>query len=145
MSGEASLPFAFEQAHVLNAALSYKFGDNYTVGAVLHFNTGRPESGQITSHTQREVQDPEGRTSWGRVDGDRLQRLPPFFRVDLRAAKSWAMEDFTLDLSLDILNASVQSEVYGFDYAFSPETGAPERQAIRLPVILPMLGLKGTY
>ncbi|WP_224362134.1 TonB-dependent receptor domain-containing protein [Hyalangium versicolor] len=144
-SDEAWLPFAFDQAHVFNAALSYKFGNNYTVGAVVHFNSGRPESGQITSYTQRAVQDSDGEPTWVRVDGDQFKRLPPFFRVDLRAAKSWAMEDFTLDLSLDVLNISAQSEVYGYNYTYVFETGAPQRESIALPVILPMLGLKGTY
>ncbi|MDY7225679.1 TonB-dependent receptor domain-containing protein [Hyalangium rubrum] len=144
-SGEATLPFAFEQAHVLNTALSYKFGNNYTVGAVVHFNTGRPESGEITSHTQRVATDPQGNVTWVRADGDRLGRLPPFFRVDLRAAKSWAKDDYTLDLSLDILNVSVQSEVYGYTYGFDEGGGLPERRAIKIPLVLPMLGLKGTY
>src|SRR5262249_22537173 len=58
--GEGYLPFAFEQLHVFNAALSHKFDGNFTIGGVLHFNTGRPESGQLSSRTQREVVLPDG-------------------------------------------------------------------------------------
>ncbi len=50
---EATVPFAFEQTHVLNAALSLRFDSGYTLGVVVHFNTGRPESGEITSLSQR--------------------------------------------------------------------------------------------
>ncbi|MFP2932886.1 TonB-dependent receptor domain-containing protein, partial [Pyxidicoccus sp. 3LG] len=141
---EGTLPFAFEQAHVFNAALSYKFGNNWTLGTVVHFNTGRPESGQVTTQTHRLVDGREGRTEWVRQDQDRTGRLDNFFRVDFRAAKSWAMEDFTLDAYLDILNISAQQEVFGYQYGFD-RTGNPERKPMQLPIILPLFGVKGTY
>jgi TonB family protein len=141
-SVEGTLPFAFEQAHVFNAALSYKF-DTWTFGTVLHFNTGRPESGQVSTQTHRSVTRPDGQTQWVRQDMDRVERLDPFFRVDFRASKSWAMDDFTLDAYLDILNISVQQEVFGYDY-YQGISG-PVREPLKLPVVLPMLGLKGTY
>ncbi|RKH70091.1 NB-dependent receptor, partial [Corallococcus aberystwythensis] len=146
-------PFAFEQAHTLNAALSYKFGNNWTVGTVVHFNTGRPETGQITSQTQRWVTDGNGSTEWVRQDLDRTQRLAPFFRVDARIAKSWAYQDFTLDASLDVLNISARQEVVAYEYRFeggdyegSPHKDIrPVRSPVRIPVILPLFGLKATY
>ncbi len=146
---EGSLPFAFEQSHVFNAALSYKLGKDITLGAVVHFNTGRPESGEITSITMSPSFDDAGNPTWVRQDVDRAARLPPFFRVDLRAAKSWALEDMTLELYLDVLNVSLQQETYGYVYGTTDpmETGTleHEREPIRLPIILPMLGLKATY
>jgi len=141
---EGTLPFAFEQAHVFNAAVSYKFGNNWTVGTVLHFNTGRPESGEVTTLTHRTVNAPDGRTLWVRQDRDRVERLGSFWRVDVRAAKSWAFEDFTLDAYLDILNVSAQQEVLGYNYGLDL-SGQPAREPLKLPVILPLLGLKGTY
>jgi TonB family protein len=140
---EGTLPFACEQAHVVNAALSYKFGNNWTVGTVLHFNTGRPESGEVTSLTQRTVLAPDGRPQWVRQDVDRAGRLAPFFRVDLRVAKSWSMKDFTLDAYLDLLNASLQQEVIAYEYK-DTEAGL-ERAPLGLPVVLPLIGVKGTY
>jgi hypothetical protein len=140
---EGTLPFAFEQAHVFNTALSYKFGNNWTLGTVVHFNTGRPESGQVTSQTQRGVSREEGGSEWVRQDQDRVGRLDSFFRVDFRAAKSWAMEDFTLDAYLDVLNISAQQEVFAYEYGNNE--GTLERKPTGLPIILPLLGLKGTY
>ncbi|NTX10931.1 TonB-dependent receptor [Myxococcus sp. CA056] len=141
---KGTLPFAFEQAHVINAALSYKFGNNWTVGTVVHFNTGRPESGEITTLTQRIVTTPEGEAHWVRQDRDKSERLDAFFRVDLRVAKSWAMEDFTLDAYLDVLNVSARQEVIAYDYGFDRQ-GTPQRKPQSLPIILPLLGVKGTY
>jgi len=63
--------------------------------------------------------------------------------VDVRVAKSWAMKDFTLDAYLDLLNASLQQEVVGYEYK-NTDTGL-EREPLGLPLILPLLGVKGTY
>ncbi len=145
---EATVPFAFEQAHVLNAAISLRFAGNYTVGTVVHFNTGRPESGEVTSRSQREGTDSLGQPIWIRQDRDRVGRLSPFVRVDLRASRSWALDDFTLDAYLDILNISLQQEVLAYEYqrqVMVDGTAQLERKPLRLPVVLPMLGVKATY
>jgi hypothetical protein len=140
---EADLPFAFEQAHVFNAALSYKFRNNWTVGTVVHFNTGRPESGEISSVTQRRILTADHYAAWTRQDADRVERLAPFFRVDFRAAKAWSLDDFTLEASLDILNLSLQQEVFAYEY--TRRNGNLERTPLGIPVIVPLLGLKGSY
>ncbi|XXF77801.1 TonB-dependent receptor [Myxococcaceae bacterium GXIMD 01537] len=146
-SATETLPFAFEQAHVFNAALSYKFNNGWTLGTVLHVNSGRPETGEITSRPMRAITAPDGSPTWTREDRDRAGRLDPFFRVDVRAAKSWAYDDFTLDLSLDILNVSLQSEVLAYTYGYDPNSLTPilQRKPVSIPLVLPMLGLKGTY
>ncbi|WP_241758570.1 TonB-dependent receptor domain-containing protein [Pyxidicoccus parkwayensis] len=140
---EADLAFAFEQAHVFNAALSYKLDNNWTVGTVLHFNTGRPESGEISSVTQREVRTPDNYLAWVRKDADQVQRLAPFFRVDFRVAKSWALDDFNLEASLDVLNLSLQQEVFAYEY--TRRSGKLKREAMGVPVVVPLLGFKGSY
>ncbi len=145
---ETSVPFAFEQAHVLNAALSFRFAGSYTLGTVLHFNTGRPESGEITSRTQRQGTDSLGQRIWIRQDRDRVGRLAPFVRVDMRASKSWALDDFTAEAYLDVLNISLQREVLAYEYqrqVLGDGTPLLERKPLRLPVVLPMLGVKATY
>jgi hypothetical protein len=145
---ETSVPFAFEQAHVLNAAVSLRFTGNYTVGAAVHFNTGRPESGEVTSLSHREGTDPQGQPIWIRQDRDKVERLSPFVRVDLRASKSWALDDFTLEAYLDVLNVSLQREVLAYEYQRQVQadgTALLERKPLRLPIVLPMIGVKATY
>jgi hypothetical protein len=145
------LPFVFDQTHVLNLVLSYKFANNVTLGGVLHFNSGRPESGALGTVTHREgiSVDPNGspHPDWIPVDRDQVDRLPAFFRFDVRLSKAWAYETFTLEAYLDMLNVTISREVVGFDYlsGFTPGGGSLEKRPIGVPVVLPILGLKGRY
>jgi hypothetical protein len=78
-------------------------------------------------------------------DRDRVDRLPSFFRVDLRISKSWLFDNFILDAYLDVMNATVSREVLGYDYVPSFD-GAPLRKLpIEIPITIPLLGLKATY
>jgi TonB family protein len=145
------LPFVFDQTHILNLVVSYKFANNVTLGGVLHFNTGRPEAG-LGGQTRREGigTDPFGNDvpDWVYVDRDQVDRLPSFFRFDVRLAKAWAYETFSLELYLDMLNVTISKEVVGYDYRGSSDgpAGAPlTKEPIGLPVVLPIVGLKGRY
>lgn len=140
----AVLPYTYDQTHVFNAVLSYKLPGNWTVGGVLHINTGRPEAGTLTSWTHREGigLDRNRLPTWIKVSRDQVDRLPPFWRVDLRVAKSWSHDLYNLDLYLDVLNASVRSETYSFNYVSSRPL---EKLAQGAPIVLPVLGVKGTY
>jgi hypothetical protein len=154
----AELPFAFDQTHVLNVALSYQFPRNVTAGVVVHFNTGRPESGRISSRTMTEWTDPAtGLDGWRIVSRDELDRLPPFLRVDARIAKEWLFDDYRLEAYLDLLNASLSQEVIGYRYDPEVESCGPtsrscypggrprQKVPIAIPVVIPMLGVKGSY
>lgn len=141
---EADLPYVFDQTHVANLVLSYKFANSITLGGVLHFNSGRPESGNLTSRTEVEGIDMTGRPGWIPVDRDKVDRLPPFFRFDLRLSKAWAYDTFTLEAYLDMLNVTISQEVIGFEYAGGG--GIPlSKKATGVPIALPILGLKGRY
>jgi hypothetical protein len=140
---EKYLPYTFDQTHVLNFVLNYKFANNVTVGGVVHFNTGRPEEGNLTSRTQVPGTF-NGAPNWVPVSRDQVDRLPPFFRVDLRVSKAWTYETFSMEAYLDILNASISQEVVGFNY----EGGYAQplvKEPIGIPLVLPVLGFKGRY
>jgi TonB family protein len=146
----AEVPFAFDQTHVLNLALSYQFAGDVTAGVVVHFNTGRPESGKISSRTMKEWTDPfTGAESWRIVSRDEVDRLPPFLRIDARVAKRWLFDDHRIELYLDVLNASLSREVFGFEYqpgATGPFGSFPRQKLpLEVPVVIPMLGVKGSY
>jgi hypothetical protein len=143
------LPFVFDQTHILHLVVSYKFANNVTLGGVLHFNTGRPETG-LGPSTQREgirsFPDGAERPEWIPVDRDQVDRLPAFFRFDVRLAKAWAYDTFALEAYLDMLNVSVSREVVGYSYTSGGPPGTPLlKEPIGLPVVLPILGLKGRY
>ncbi|WP_426755608.1 TonB-dependent receptor domain-containing protein [Myxococcus sp. Y35] len=141
---EADLPFAFDQTHILNLVLSYKFSNNVTLGGVLHFNTGRPEYGTLAAQTHRPGQDASGRPAWVKADRDRVDRLPGFIRFDVRLSKSWVYDTFSLEAYLDMLNVTLRRETLGFEYEGG--NGLPLRKdAVGLPIALPILGVKGRY
>ncbi|WP_244224403.1 TonB-dependent receptor domain-containing protein, partial [Corallococcus sicarius] len=140
------LPFAFDQTHILNLVVSHKFSNNITLGGVLHFNTGRPEYGTLGSQTNREGTDSDGRPAWVKVDRDAVDRLPPFFRFDLRLSKAWAYETFTLEAYLDMLNVTLNQETLGFEYEGGGVSRRPlTKSAVGLPIALPIIGVKGRY
>ncbi len=142
------VPFAFDQLFVLNATVGVKLPRGFSVGASVHFNTGRPEGGDVSSRNMREAIDPRtGDRWWVPQDLDRSARLPPFFRIDVRASKVWTLNDFVVELYLDVFNASAGTEVLGYTYSVSdPGPNATlHRDAFGVPIILPMLGVKGRY
>ncbi|MBN8230664.1 TonB-dependent receptor [Corallococcus macrosporus] len=142
----ADLPFAFDQTHILNLVVSHKFSNNITLGGVLHFNTGRPEYGTLGSQTHREGTDSDGRPTWVQVDRDAVDRLPPFFRFDLRVSKAWAYDTFSLEAYLDMLNVTLNTETLGFDYLGGGYSRQPlTKSAVGLPIALPIIGVKGRY
>lgn len=152
---QVDLPFVYDQTHVLNAVLSYKFPGGWTVGGVFHFHTGLPETGGLgglTSTTEIPGVDMMGNPTWIEADLDKADRLPPFFRVDARVAKAWAFDDFTLEIYLDVLNALFSKEVLGFDYLKEPVNPANPAEGVKLvkepisiPLFLPILGIKAVY
>ncbi|MHB8417985.1 MAG: TonB-dependent receptor domain-containing protein [Myxococcales bacterium] len=149
-TGTASgyLPFAFDQTHILNAVLDYRLGRGWTLGGVLHFNTGFPEDGVLTSQTEVEGVNAGGQVAWIPVELDKVNRLPAFFRLDLRVSKVWTFDVWKLEWYFDVLNATGSSEVLGYSYGENPTTsGPPElvKSAIAIPIVIPILGLKATY
>ncbi|MBZ4413167.1 TonB-dependent receptor [Myxococcus sp. XM-1-1-1] len=144
---EGYLPYTFEQAHSINAALSYRF-DFVTLGAVAHFNTGRPETGQFGYRTMREGVGADGEPEWKPVGRGAVDRLPSFFRLDFRASRTLVFDSFLLDVYLDVFNVTARSEVLTRDYGYEGEDGQPvrlKRKDFGIPVILPTLGAKGTF
>ena len=69
----AEVPFAFDQTHVANLALSLRLPGDWTVGAVLRAQTGRPESGELSSRTMfRDVDPLTGTPQWRPADLDEV-------------------------------------------------------------------------
>ena len=139
------VPFAFQQVHSANAAASYQFPSDVTVGVVVHFNTGRPETGDIASRGEVAGTDPNtGAATWVFAPRNQVANLPPFFRVDLRVSKTWTFRDFLLEGSLDVFNATLNQEVLAYSYSVDG-TGALTKLPTQVPFFVPMLGLKATY
>lgn len=142
---ERWVAFAFDQTFVLNATFGIRLGRGFQVGASAHFHTGRPESGQVTSRALQEGFDPRFQEPiWVPVALDRVPRLPPFFRLDLRVSKQWRFDHFELEAYIDVLNASFTREVLGWQYSRAPD-GSLRRTSLDVPLVLPQIGVKGVY
>jgi hypothetical protein len=144
----AMVPFAFDQTHSVNLVLGYQLPAGFKVSAAFHLNTGRPESGEFSSRTQRLVSDPvSGRQLWTLVPLNEVDRLPIFGRLDVRASKTISFNNFTLDIYLDVFNVLVRPEVYGFNYGYGTmdDPNVPTKEPFSAPIILPTLGVKVVY
>jgi len=64
----------------------------------------------------------------------------------VRLAKAWAYDTFSLEAYLDMLNVTISQEVVGFSYnQIGPTGGVLEKKANGVPIVVPILGLKGRY
>jgi hypothetical protein len=101
----------------------------------------------MTSSTMRQSADYEGRPAWVRVSRDESDRLPGFFRADVRVARAWAFESFLLEAYLDVLNVSFSSETLAYSYSGGAWGGGGDLQkrAEGIPIVLPVFGVKGRY
>jgi len=126
----------FDQPHVLNAVASYKPGNGWEFGARFLLSSGRP----ITP------------TIGGAYDGDeggydpvlgpqRSERVKTFMQLDVRAAKKWTFDVWSLEAYLDVINATYRDNVEALQYDYRFRDSAP---ITSLP-ILPTLGVKGTW
>ncbi|PZR03698.1 MAG: hypothetical protein DI536_35600 [Archangium gephyra] len=141
----AMVPFAFDQAHSLNIVAGYQLPKGFKVSASFHLNSGRPESGEFSSRTQRLVSDPStGRQLWSMVPLNEVDRLPLFARLDVRGSKTITFTNWSAEIFLDIFNVLVRPEVYGFTYAYD-QNMAPTKTQQGAPIILPTLGVKLVY
>lgn len=146
----AMVPFAFDQAHSVNLVVGYQLPKGFKVSAAFHLNTGRPESGEFSSRTQRVVDDPiVGKQLWSLVPLNEVDRLPAFGRLDVRASKTISFNAFTVEIYLDVFNVLVRSEVYGYNYGYGteamPDSGVPTKTEFGAPIILPTVGVKVVY
>ena len=150
----AYLPFSFDQTHTLNATLNWRLPGEWTIGTSAHFRTGRPEDGKLTSYSSREGSDPmTGEQIWIPADRDQLQRLPSYFRLDMRVSKSWVFKPITAETYVDLLNVTLAREVLAFRYlgGFSQgpdgtiELAPIERKPESIAVVWPIAGLRASY
>ena len=119
--GRSRYVAAFDRTHVLNAALAYDLGRNWRAGTRATFYTGLPKA-----------RDPSNPGS---------TRLPPFFKLDLRAEKRWQLGSSSwLSLVAEWMNATLSTEAVTTRCSLS----GCEAETIG-PVTIPSLGLEGGF
>ncbi len=124
-----TVPFLFDQRHVLNFALSYKTG-NWRFGARFTLATGRPER-----PVQGAVYDADA-DRYSAARGGFTARLPTYHQLDLRVDRDFTIGDVRGSVYLDVLNAyyAQNSEGTLYQYDFQASQSLPG---------LPILGTLG--
>jgi len=117
---------SFDRTHVFNAALSYDFGKGYRAGGRVVVYSGYPKVVNGPPPNFEPVMTGE--------------RLPAFFRLDLRFEKKWVIKSGWLSFVAEVQNATLSKEVLGMDC----EKGPCVEQEIG-PVTIPSIGVEGGF
>jgi TonB family protein len=136
--GEDTFVSAFDRAHVFSGALTYDFGRGYRAGARVVFYTGNPSRGESSP----EAYDPiTGEVIATGTPVKAPDRLPPFFRLDVRLEKRWHIgKTGWLAVVLEGLNATATKETFAVNCDVNGCT--PEEIG---PVTIPSLGVEGGF
>ncbi len=137
--GMGTIPFEFDQTHVLNTVLSWEVGRNWTLGAVLHVNTGRPYTPFIIDACSGD--DEEDRYFDARLGAPNAARIPTYWRIDARVQKREAFDTWFFDFYIDFFNASFRWET--IDYYVDAYDGRLRPDILRL--FLPTIGIRGEF
>lgn len=134
VNGGAWRLFDRDQPHIVSATGLVRLGRGWELGASVRYTSGTPYTPIVgaTYDATSDVYSPRS----GRVLS---QRNPPFFRVDLRAQKTWTFSRWSLAAYLDLQNATNQRNAEGFSYSYDYR----RRQSGGGLPILPIVGLRG--
>jgi hypothetical protein len=114
------VPSDWDQTHILNLVLGYRWPRNYSTSLRFHYNSGRP----YPLYSERTF-DVEGYIN-----------LPGFPQLDLRADKRFVFDTFVLDAYLELVNSTLSREVYDVK---RQQSGAITENYYRL--VLPSAGV----
>jgi hypothetical protein len=124
--GRETFAAQFDRTHSLGAALSWDIGRGFRVGSRVTFYTGMPLTPFYPA------------SSVALYGSD---RLPPFFRLDVRAEKRFAIDAHRwLSIVAEVQNATLSKEANGLQ-CYSGPTASCQPSELG-PITLPSLGLE---
>jgi hypothetical protein len=112
-------PSDWDQRHVLNLVVGYRWGRT-TLGTRFHLHTGRL-------------------VPIGNLDPLEMERLPPFYQLDLRLDRRFIFERWSLDAYIELVNATLTRQVIDL-YA---TRGGIEEEGFR--IVLPSIGIRAEF
>lgn len=123
--GKSTIPSAYDRTHVAHIALLYDLGAGWRAGIRHVFYTGFPADEAAPGRPPREHPD----------------RIAPFYRLDMRLSKRWALGARSyLGLVLDVQNATLAKEV--FDVSCDDSGCTPRKLG---PITMPGLAIEGGF
>jgi len=132
----ATVPSDYDRTHMLNAVLAYTLGRRWRAGGRFVFYTGTPYS-NLAGNVP--------------VPPYNAQRDPPFFRLDVRLEKRWALgKDGYVAFIAEGQNVTLSKEVTPFGLSCQGE-GGPQggtnqcRHSAIGPITIPSVGLEASF
>lgn len=123
--GKSTIPSAYDRTHVAHIALLYDLGAGWRAGIRHVFYTGFPADEAAPGRPPREHPD----------------RIAPFYRLDVRLSKRWALGARRyLGLVLDVQNATLAKEV--FDVSCDDSGCTPRKIG---PITMPGLAIEAGF
>jgi TonB-dependent Receptor Plug Domain len=126
----------FDRTHVVSAVLDYDFGSGIHAGVRGTYYTGRPDIPSFFFSAAS----PTFAFGPGQLP---QHRLPPFYRIDLRAEKRWSLgERGHIAVVFDFFNATFTKEAINF--RCNVVAGLCSAQEVG-PIALPSIGLEAGF
>jgi hypothetical protein len=159
-TAEVHHPFAYDRPHTLNVVGNLRIGSRWTLGASLRYGTGFPHTtptgfspivldsgdGDARILTHNSTGGVRFQPRFGGPDHRYTGRLPAYYRLDLRLARTVDWSALSGRFYVDVINATNRHNVLSYQYAAvtDPTTVRPVvyRQAIYMLPIVPSVGFQ---
>lgn len=110
--GQPELPYVLDQPHALTLVASYALSSRWRFGGRIRYATGNPFTPVAGASYNPDTM------KYTAIDGPFLsERLPAFFQLDLRIDHGWHGSYGTIDLFLDVQNATWRDNAEGVTYS----------------------------
>ena len=141
VDGGVVVPFAFDQTHVLNLAVSWDIDRHWRVGGRFQLSTGVPRRLITGAYFDSDADRFRALNPPRMDDGSDTERLPVYHQLDVRVYYRFRWGAWRMSAFLDVLNVyyaqNTENWLYQYDYA--------ARVAFPGLPILPALGITGEY
>lgn len=114
------VPRSIDQTHTFNLDISYRVGPWSLSTALLH-HTGWPATPLTIEQRADDQGELEITPILGAINSD---RLPPYYRMDLRVSREWQISLGALTLFLDAHNITMHGNASGREVTIDEDTGA---------------------
>lgn len=131
-----TIPSEFDRTHVLNLMGAMNLGAGWRAGARFLFYTGRPYSQTVTIKNQQIALPPYN-----------TERMPPFFRVDVRLEKRWRVFGTgSIAVVLEGMNVSFTKEAIAVECKTTPGSIYDTCTPVFIgPISAPSIGVEGSF
>ena len=132
------VPRQYDQRHTVSLDVDYRIGKHWRLNVAWRYHSGLP----TTPLTLEPEADGEGKIELVPVLGKlNSERLPAYYRLDLRASRKWDLGGGRLGFFVDIQNLFDRDNIAGFDVSIDDQEGTVDFRTEYWAGILPSFGL----